>query len=218
VLKAPQTGTHAKLSSTLSALQDFETPNRKIFRAAAVIAVFSSIVTLGSTARDLVVANWFGRADAFDAFLIAYLLPSFLVNLAAGSFNSAVIPTFIQVRKTEGEQAAQRLFSGVMVWSLGLLVGITLVLGLLAPYYLPLLASGFSPAKLLLTRRLLYVLLPFIAFSGVVVIWTAVLNAGERFALPALLPILTPVSAVAFLLVLGSSGASSRWPWAPFSG
>ena len=181
------------------------TPGRKIFKAAASVAVCSAIAGLGSTAKELVVARWFGRGDALDAFLIAFLLPSFLVNLVAGSFNAAVIPTFIQVREREGKEAAQRLFSGVMVISLGLLVGVSILVGLLAPYYLPLLGSGFSPAKLMLTRRLLYALLPFIALSGLAVTWTAVLNAGEQFGLPALSLILTPLSIMAFILLLGRS-------------
>ena len=179
------------------------TPGRKIFNAAASVAVCSGIAALVSTAKELVVARWFGRGDALDAFLIAFLLPSFLVNLVAGSFNSAMIPTFIQVREREGREAAQRLFSGVMVVSLALLVGVSILVGILAPYFLPLLGSGFSPAKLMLTRRLLYGLLPFIALSGLAVAWTAVLNAGERFGLPALSAVLSPLSIIAFLLLLG---------------
>jgi putative peptidoglycan lipid II flippase len=77
------------------------------------------------------------------------------------------------------------------------------LVGILAPHFLPLLGSGFSPAKLMLTRRLLYALLPFIALSGLAVTWTAVLNAGEHFGLPALSLILTPLSIITFLLLLG---------------
>ncbi len=179
--------------------------NQKIFRATLVVAVLSGFAMLGSVARELVVAQWFGRSDALDAFLIAYLLPSFLVNVVAGSFGPAFVPTFIQVREKEGDEGAQRLFSSVMVASVLLLGAVILLLGVLAPLYLPLLGSAFSPAKLLMTRRLLYVLLPFVAFSGLANIWTAVLNAGERFALPALLPVLPPVSAIVFLLLFGKT-------------
>jgi putative peptidoglycan lipid II flippase len=90
-----------------------------------------------------------------------------------------------------------------MVVSLGLLVGVSILVGMLAPYFLPLLGSGFNPAKLMLTRRLLYALLPFIALSGLAVAWTAVLNAGEHFGLPALSAVLTPLSIIVFLLLLG---------------
>ncbi len=191
------------LPSTGRELETSPTLHHKIFRAASVVAICSVLALAGSTARELVVAQWFGRSDALDAFLIAYLLPSFLVSLAAGSFNSAVIPTFIEVRRTEGEEAAQRLFSGVMVGSIALMLAVSILLGALAPVYLPLMASGFSPAKLHLTRQLLYALLPFVVLSGLAVIWGGVLNAEERFAMPALLPILVPACAVAFLLLLG---------------
>jgi putative peptidoglycan lipid II flippase len=181
------------------------TPGRKIFNAAFSVATCSAIAGLAAAAKELVVARWFGRGDAVDAFLIAYLLPFFLVNLVAGSFTPAMIPTFIQVRKEEGKEAAQRLFSSFMVISVGLLVVISALVGILPTYFLPLLGSGFSPAKLLLTRQLLYALLPFIALSGLAVTWTGMLNAEERFALPALSLILTPLSAIAFLLLLGGS-------------
>jgi len=181
------------------------TPGRKIFNATVSVATCSALVGFAATAKELVVARWFGRGDALDAFLIAFLLPSFLVNLVAGSFNAAMIPTFVEVREKEGKEAAQRLFSGVMVVSLGLLVGVSVLVGILAPYFLPLLGSGFNPAKLMLTRRLLYGLLPFIALSGLAVAWSAILNAGEYFGLPAISAILTPLSIMAFLLLLGKA-------------
>ncbi|MGH7247019.1 MAG: murein biosynthesis integral membrane protein MurJ, partial [Pseudomonadota bacterium] len=78
-----------------------------------------------------------------------------------------------------------------------------LLLGVFAPYYLPFIGSGFSAAKLALTNRLLYVLLPFVVLSGVAATCTAILNAGKRFALPALAPGLVPLGAVVFLWTLG---------------
>jgi len=128
------------------------------------------------------------------------------VTLVSKSFDAAVIPTFIEVRESEGREAAQRLFSGALVWSLALLVTIALLLAAFAPYYLPLLASGFSASKLLLTRELLYFMLPLIVLSAVTVNGTALLNAGERFALPALLPVLAPLGGLLCLLAFGN-----RW-------
>jgi putative peptidoglycan lipid II flippase len=179
--------------------------NKKIFWAAAIIAPLSVLSTLASTGKELVVAKWFGRSDAVDAFLIAFLLPSFVVTLLAESFNAALIPTFIQVRETEGRDAAERLFSSVMVGSAALLVVVSTLLGLLAPYYLPVLGSGFGEEKLILARRILYLLLPFPVLSGIVAIWGSILNAGERFTLPAFTPILTPLVAVVFLVLGGAT-------------
>ena len=161
------------------------------------------MVKLAAVAKEVVVAHQFGTADALDAFLIAFLLPSFAMNVVAGSFNAALIPTFIQVREREGRQAAQQLFSSVMVSSTVLLVAVSALLALTARYILPFLGSGFGPEKMGLTCSLLYVLLPALLISGLVTIWAAVLNAGERFALAAMAPIMTPIVIVVALLALG---------------
>ena len=163
------------------------------------------MVLAATVARELITAKYFGRSDAFDAYVIAYLLPSFVVNVVGYSFNLALIPVFVEVRQREGRAAAQRLFSGAMLWSVGMLTAVVLLLAAFAPLYLPLLGSGFSAPKLLLTRHLLYALLPLIILSGVTSNGTAVLNAGERFALPGALAILPPLGGLALVVLLGRS-------------
>jgi putative peptidoglycan lipid II flippase len=153
-----------------------------------------------------VVAWRFGISDDLDAFLIALLAPSFTINIVAGSFKSSFIPTYIRVRELENSTAARKLFSSVMVLGVGLLGLTTILIIALAPLYLPLIARGFSPEKLHLTFSLLCLSAPMILLSGIVAIWGAVLNAGERFALTAFSPIITPIVSVIFLLVAFSWG------------
>jgi len=160
------------------------------------------LVKLFAGAKELVVAYQFGTSDALDAFLIAFLLPGFAIALVSGSLNAALIPTYIQVREHEGHEAAQRLASSIMVSSAGLLIGVSVILALIAPYILPVVASGFSPEKLALTASLYYVLLPCLVFSGLATTWSAILNAQDRFALAAAGPIVTSVITVLMLLVL----------------
>jgi len=179
------------------------TANWKIFRAAIVIGACSVVAKFAATGKELAVAAWFARGDALDAFLIAMMLPTTLVGLIAGSFSGALIPTYIHIRENRGQKAAEELFSNVQVLSLMLLVVATTVLGLGASYYLPLLGSGFGSAKLLLTRRLLYMLLPFLVLNGTLSVWSSILNAGERFTLPALTPMVTPLVVILALLILG---------------
>lgn len=180
--------------------------NRKIFGAAVKVGLLTGLVRVAAVVKELVVAWKFGTGDTLDAFLIALLVPSFIINVVAGSFNAALIPTYIQVREQEGTKAAQRLFSGATVWGLGLLGITTILMVANAPLYLPLIAAGFSPEKLNLTLHLLYTIAPTLLLSGIVVIWGAVLNAGERFALVALSPIITPAISIVFLLVVKSWG------------
>ena len=180
--------------------------NRKIFGAAITVGLGTGLVKVASVVKELVVAWKFGTADELDAFLIALVVPFFITTIVAGSFQAALIPTYIRVREQEGIEAAQKLFSGATVWSLGLLTITTILMLVLAPLILPLIARGFNPEKLDLTYKLLWVISPIILLSGVMTIWGAVLNAGERFVLVAVAPIITPAITMLFLLGINAWG------------
>lgn len=182
------------------------TTNRSIFGAVVIVGGATAVVSLASIARDLVLAASFGTSDALDAFLIAASIPLFIVSVIAGSFGSALIPSFIQVREQEGHVAAQQLLSGIMALGLGLLVAASGLLALSSPILLPLLASGFGSEKLSLTQQLVYFLLPTIVLSGLATMWSAVLNAGERFALAAIAPAIVPLAAAGALVIGGVRG------------
>lgn len=180
--------------------------NRQIFGAAVTVGLLTAFVKVAGVVKELVVAWRFGIGDALDAFLIALLVPSFVINVVAGSFDAALIPTYIRVREQEGITAAQKLFCGATVWSLGLLGITTILIVVTAPLYLPSIAAGFSSKKLDLTFHLLWVIAPIVLLSGIVTNWGGVLNAGERFALAALSPIFTPAISIVFLLLVKSWG------------
>jgi putative peptidoglycan lipid II flippase len=179
---------------------------RRLFSAAAVVALGTLLVKVASVGKELVVAYIFGTAAELDAFLIALMIPSLILAIIAGSFNSALIPTYIRVRERQGSVAAQKLFAGTTFWSIGLLILTTVLMLATAPLYLPILCKGFSPEKLTLTYQLLWVISPMLLISGICTSWAAVLNAGERFALVALAPMLTSIATVILLLGFKSWG------------
>jgi putative peptidoglycan lipid II flippase len=179
-----------------------ESPNAKILRAGLVVACFGILTALAMAGRELTIAQYFGRDDSIDAFLIAFLLPSFIVSMVVSSLGAAFIPVFIDARKHRSEASVQELFSSVMLLDLLALSTIAMILGLLSPYYLPYLGSGFSAAKLRLTHELLLCLFPFILFNGTTMYISSVLNAGERFALPAVVPLVTPVIVILFTVLM----------------
>jgi len=175
--------------------------NHRIFSALMTVGGVTLAVKLVAAAKEIVVAYQFGTSDGLDAFLIAFLLPQLAINLIAGSFNAALIPTYIQVREQEGRREAQRLLSGIMVLSVSFLVGLSVVLALTASYILPLVASGFSAEKLAVARSLYYGLLATLVLSGLATTWGAVLNAENRFALPAAVPMVTSIITMIVVLV-----------------
>jgi len=184
--------------------------NRRIFSAMLTVGGMTVMVKLVSTAKEMVVAHQFGVGDGLDAFLIAFLLPSVAINVIAGSFNAALIPTYIQIRDQQGKQAAQSLFSSVMICSIALLVTASILLAFVAPHAIATIGSGFGPEKLAFTRNLFFILLPALPLSGMFVTWAAVLNAGERFALTAITPVMTPLVIIVVVRELNS-------PWGIYS-
>jgi putative peptidoglycan lipid II flippase len=178
--------------------------NRSIFRAALSAGAAGVLVKLVATFKEIAVASVYGRSDAMDAFLAAALIPSLLVNLISESMNQALVPTLVRVREQEGHDRAQRLLSSSMLW-MCLLLGIaSAVMALLAHGFFPLIASHFPPAKLQLSVRLFYGFLPIVLITGIATNCTAVLNTLERFALPALTPIVISVSVLVGAFLFGA--------------
>jgi putative peptidoglycan lipid II flippase len=179
-----------------------KTTNRRILSAILVLIVMTGAAKLAATAKELIVAGYFGVSETVDAFLIAFLLPMFAINVLAGSFSSALMPTYIRTRDDKGMEAAQKLFSSIMTLGIVFLVAAAIVLATLSPLLLPLLASGFSSNAMELTQNLFYWLLPVLVFSGIGQLYSTAMNAEERFVIVALTPAVTPVCAVIFLVLL----------------
>jgi putative peptidoglycan lipid II flippase len=175
--------------------------NRQVFRAATTIVILTSLAKLASVAKELLVARRFGTGATIEAFLVAVLIPMLAVNIVSSSLSIALIPTYINVRERDGKDAAQRLLSGITVWTLLLLGMMTVLILATSRWYMPWIASGFNQHKLDLTFQLLVIVSPLIVLSGIANIWGAVLNAGERFALVAFSPIITPTVTLIVMLI-----------------
>jgi len=153
-------------------------------------------VKSAAVVKEIVVAAAYGRSDAMDAFLAAFLIPSLLINIVAESLNQALIPVLVRVRLGEGAGPARRVFSNAVSAAGVMLAAAAVAMALAARLLLPLIASNFSASKLDLAVRLFYFLLPCVVLGGIASVFTAVLNTAEKFGLPALAPSLISVTIV----------------------
>jgi putative peptidoglycan lipid II flippase len=177
----------------------------RIFGNTLTVAGFTALVKVFGAAKIVVTAGYFGTADTLDAFLIAFLIPSFVAEVAAGSLGPSLIPTLIEVREQRGENAARRLCGSVLAGSAVLLTGLAVLLAIGSSWILPLFGSGFDPAKRHLTRWFFLMLLPWLPLSALIVTWRAVLNASERFAVAAGASVLTPLATIVLLWIVAPS-------------
>ena len=182
---------------------------RRITTAAVVTGLFSIVVKMVSMGSTLLVASIFGTGDDLEAYFIAFVLPSFLFHVVAGSFSSAMIPTYVQVTEQQGPAQAHALFSRVMLLSIGILCLVSSVSALSFPYVVPVLGTGFSPAKIALTKSMFYLLLPIIVFKGISTVFASVLHSHKRFALVATAPIALPVTSIVVITLALSKSAKN---------
>jgi putative peptidoglycan lipid II flippase len=166
--------------------------NQRIFRAALSVGLATVVVKAAATLKDLAVAHSFGRSDSLDAFLFAFILPAFAVNLIVGAVTAALVPVLVETRQNEGITAAQQLLASVTLLTGAALIILALMIALLSPLYLPYLGHGFPAGKQALTREFLYLLAPWLVVSGLATFMACVMNSIEKFAMPAIVPIVTP--------------------------
>jgi putative peptidoglycan lipid II flippase len=175
--------------------------NRSIFFSAITVGSLTVVVKFVAFAKDLVVANQFGVSKALDAYLIAFMLPSFVINVIAGAFHASLVPTYVETREKVGQQAAQDVFSAILARALAVLGGCAFVLALLGPIVLPILGSGLDSATFTQCLMMFYIVLPVVVISGIAVIWGATLNSDDRYALAAIAPIAVPLVTLIVLLI-----------------
>lgn len=163
---------------------------RQIARAAGTVMAAFVLSNLTGLARQMLISRAFGTSADLDAFYVAQRLPDILFNLAAGgALASAFIPTFTDWLTRDDEPGAWRLASGVLNLVLLALTATSLVAALLAPAIVRgVLAPGFSPQQQALTASLLRIQLIGAVIFGVSGLLMGVLNAYQRFLLPALAP------------------------------
>lgn len=163
------------------------------------VIVFTLVSNMLLVARDVVLARWFGLGNELDAFFIAMIMPMFLVTVLSIPIGTVVIPPLISSFGNGSREKTQHfitLCSTMIFCTMSLL---TILLYIAGRYYLPVLGWGFSAEKILESQRILMIVLPILFFSGFVILGNSILNARQKFALPALAQAVVPVVAIAFL-------------------
>jgi putative peptidoglycan lipid II flippase len=177
--------------------------NWRMLADTATVGSWTSIAKVAGAAKVILAARLFGTGDAMDAYLIAFLLPSFFIDMLSGPLDSALIPTLIEVRENNGRAASESLYASVLA-AAGLgFFGAALLAALTSHLFLPVLASGFDPQKLALTQYLLLLMLVVVPLSGIASTWRAVLNSEHRFAAAAAIPAITPLVSIVALFIAG---------------
>lgn len=170
---------------------------RRIASAATLILVAYGLSRVLGAVREIVIAHAFGTGPVLDNYRVAFAVPDLLFNLLlAGAISSAFIPVLSEhLAKGEGQRAreiAERVLTSAIVI---LTVGAALLF-VIAPYYVKLIAFGYSEPDHQLITSLTRVLLLQPIFLGAGGLVIGILTAYQRFFAQALAPIFYNLSII----------------------
>ena len=114
-----------------------------LVRRAGIVAAGTLASRVLGLGREQVLAAMFNRLET-DAFAIAFLLPNLLRQLLAeGAVQTGVLPVLAATRETQGDGAARELFRRLRGLSLAVLLLVSVLGVLTAPWLVDIAASGF---------------------------------------------------------------------------
>ncbi len=155
--------------------------------------------------REMAIAYIGGTGSSVDAYQIAFVIPEILNHIVASGFLSVTfIPIFSQYLAAGREEEGWKVFSIILNVFGGILIVSIGIASVFTQELIHLLAPGLKdPAVLSLAVRMTRIILPaqFFFFAGG--LFTAVQFAKEKFATPALAPLVYNLGIIAGGMVLG---------------
>ena len=174
-----------------------------LLKVLARISGMTMISRILGFVRDTIIAQMFGSTAASDAFVVAFKLPNLLRRIfAEGAFSQAFVPILAEY-KTKQSQDETVDFARYVAGLLGFILLCITIIGIIAaPIIIRLSAPGFvnNPDKFALSISLLRITFPYILLISLSSFVSSLLNAYNRFSIPAFTPVFLNLSMIAFAL------------------
>src|SRR5260370_6435896 len=162
---------------------------RRIAAAATLILVAYGLSRVLGAVRELVIANTFGTSHQIDDYRVAFGVPDLLFNLLlAGAISSAFIPVLSEHLAKGERQRALEIAKRVLNSAIVILTVGAAVLFIVAPFYVSLIAFGYSAHDHEVIVGLTRILLLHPIFLGAGGLGIGILNAYQTFLAPRLRP------------------------------
>jgi putative peptidoglycan lipid II flippase len=189
-----------------------DTPARRsgqdesVVRSAGIVSLAVLMSRATGLLRESVMARLFGAGLTFDAFMLGFRIPNLTRDLfAEGALSSAFVPTFAEYLSTRSKEEAARLVN-VVATALIVVVGAVCAAGIVfAQPLVRLLAPGFAavPGKFELAVTMTRIMFPFLLLVALAAQVMGVLNAYNRFGVPAMASTFFNIGSLGFGVALG---------------
>jgi putative peptidoglycan lipid II flippase len=181
---------------------------RQVARDTGLIVAITVISKVTGFIRTVVQAAVFGASALTDSFVAATVYPGIIFAGVESAITTTFIPLYTDVRELQGREAAYR-YANVVQTALLIALLLLEVLGYLSarlvlPLYLPgwvnKTADGWNLIQL--TLELTWIMLPALIFMGLAGVQRGLLQAEQRFGVPAAVGIPQNILLVAAMLIL----------------
>lgn len=165
-------------------------PSNSVTSAAFVITMAGIISRVLGLFRDRLLASTFGAGDVLDVYYAAFRIPDLIYNLLIlGALSAAFIPVFTGLVSQEKKDEAWKLANSLLNMGIFFIVVFSAIFSAFAPFFMKLIAPGFSPEKMesvVSFTRVMFLSPLFLGISGV---FGGVLTSFKRFLVYSLAPI-----------------------------
>jgi putative peptidoglycan lipid II flippase len=178
--------------------------SKKLLKSTAVVSAMTLISRISGLIRDVVMASVLGSSGVADAFFVAFRIPNFLRRIfGEGAFASAFVPVFTELTENNTHQAKQ--FVNATAGLLALVTFCLTILGMVfAPFIVSLYAPGYKddPVQMAYTVDALRFMFPYLFCISLVAMSGGILNTLNRFAVPAVTPVLLNICLILAMWLL----------------
>ncbi|EJG1990974.1 TPA: murein biosynthesis integral membrane protein MurJ [Vibrio parahaemolyticus] len=173
--------------------------SKRLLKSGMIVSAMTLISRVLGLVRDVVVANLMGAGASADVFFFANKIPNFLRRLfAEGAFSQAFVPVLTE-NHAQGDMDKTRELIARAAGTLGVIVSIVTVLGVLGSgvvtalfgfgWFLDWMHDGPAAEKFELASLMLKITFPYLWFITFVALSGAILNTLGKFAVSSFTPV-----------------------------
>ncbi|HCE3308424.1 TPA: murein biosynthesis integral membrane protein MurJ [Vibrio parahaemolyticus] len=173
--------------------------SKRLIKSGMIVSAMTLISRVLGLVRDVVVANLMGAGASADVFFFANKIPNFLRRLfAEGAFSQAFVPVLTE-NHAQGDMDKTRELIARAAGTLGVIVSIVTVLGVLGSgvltalfgfgWFLDWMHGGPAAEKFELASLMLKITFPYLWFITFVALSGAILNTLGKFAVSSFTPV-----------------------------
>lgn len=187
-----------------------EKQQNTILSAAAVITIANIFSSVSGLLRErLLIQQYFSTPSgqqAFEAFQVAFQIPDMMFQLIIlGAVSAALIPVFTKLLKSHDQEAAFQMSSTTMTWLLLIFFVASVVVAYFA-HPITALRTGdqFTAEQIHVAARLTQIMLIAQFFFAISNFMTGMLQAHQRFIVPAIAPVLYNLGIIGGVFLLSN--------------